>query len=79
MAASMGGLDGIVFTGGIGEHDAEVRGSICARLGWFGVDVDPAATAAGRISRLGSAIEVWVIPTDEEAVIAREACNLSRN
>ncbi len=73
MAASMGGLDGIVFTGGIGEHDAIIRHAICARLGWLGVDIAPAAAAIGRVSTLGSTVEVWVIPTDEEAVIARQA------
>ena len=77
MAASIGGLDGVVFTGGIGENDAMIRGAICARLGWLGVHIDPAATA-GSISTLGSAVEVWIIPTDEEAVIARQAFQIRR-
>jgi acetate kinase len=73
MAASLGGLDGLVFTGGIGEHDSAVRGEICALLAWLGVRVDNAAPAAGatRISAADSRVEVHVIPTDEEATIAR--------
>ena len=78
MAASIGGLDGIVFTGGIGEHDPAVRGAICARLAWLGVSVDPMAPSVGRISTPGHAVEVWVIPTDEEAIIARQATGLCR-
>lgn len=73
MAAAMGGLDGVVFTGGIGEHDAHARAAICARLAWLGVDLDRAAPAPGRISVSTSRVAVWVIPTDEEAVIARQA------
>ncbi len=73
MAASMGGLDGFVFTGGIGEHAAEARTMVCARLRWLGVELDAAANTggAGRISLRGSRVEVHVIPTDEEATIAR--------
>ena len=72
MAAAMGGVDGLVFTGGIGEHDARVRALVCDRLGWMGLAVDAAAPAPGRISPAGAVVEVWVIPTDEEAVIARQ-------
>jgi len=64
MAAAMGGIDGLVFTGGIGEHDAAVRQAICARLGWLGVGEE------GRV-------DVRVIPTDEEAVIARQSLALA--
>ena len=74
LIAGMGGLDGIVFTAGIGEHDAGVRANICAALSWLGLMLDDAANAAGgtaRISTPESRIEAWVIPTDEEAVIAR--------
>ena len=74
LIAGMGGLDGIVFTAGIGEHDAAVRARTCAALSWLGLALDGAANAAGgtaRISAPGSRVEAWVIPTDEEAVIAR--------
>ena len=73
LAASLGGLDGFVFTAGIGEHAAPVRADVCARLGWLGVRLDAAANARGegRISAPDSAVAVWVIPTDEEGMIAR--------
>ena len=77
MASSLGGLDGFVFTGGIGEHAAQVRAMVCERLRWLGVALDTAANAGistggvGRISTPGSRVEVHVIPTDEEITIAR--------
>ncbi len=73
LAAALGGLDGLVFTAGIGEHDAALRAEVCRRLAWLGVVPDPAANKAGhgRISADASPIEVWIVPTDEEAVIAR--------
>jgi len=74
LIAGMGGLDGIVFTAGIGEHDPAVRAKVCAALSWLGLVLDDAANAAGgtaRISAPGGRVEGWVIPTDEEAVIAR--------
>jgi acetate kinase len=77
MAASLGGLDGFVFTGGIGEHAPAARAIVCARLNWLGVELDAAANAgiskvgAGRISTPNSRVQVYVIPTDEEATIAR--------
>ena len=76
LVATTGGVDGIVFTGGIGEHDAVLRAACCARLAWLGVRLDPACNAAaGRvasvITRADSHVRVWVIPADEEAVIAR--------
>ncbi len=71
MVSALGGLDGFVFTGGIGEHDGDVRRDIVARLRWLGLSLDPEARS-GRISREGSAVEVWTIATDEEAVIARQ-------
>ena len=72
LAAGLGGIDGFVFSAGIGEHAAPVRASVGARLGWLGVRLDPGANArgAGRISAADSAVAVWVIPTDEEAMIA---------
>lgn len=73
LAAALGGLDGLVFTAGIGEHDAALRAEVCRRLAWMGLVLDPAANAGGhgRISADASSIEVWIMPTDEEAVIAR--------
>jgi acetate kinase len=73
MACALGGLDGLVFTAGIGEHAPSVRAEICARLAWLGVSIDLAANASGvaRISTAGSPVEVRVMPTDEEAMIAR--------
>lgn len=73
LAGVLGGLDGLVFTAGIGEHAAPVRAMACERLGWLGVRLDPAANDAGAavISAPDSGLEVRVIPTDEEAMIAR--------
>jgi len=73
LASALGGLDGLVFTAGIGEHDPATRAAVCARLAWLGLVLDPAANVAGhgRISSPASRIATWVIPTDEEAVIAR--------
>ncbi len=72
LAAALGGLDALVFTGGIGEHSAIVRQRICAAAAWLGIVLDEAANARGekRISRPTSAVAVWRIPTDEEAMIA---------
>jgi acetate kinase len=73
MAACMGGCDGIVFTGGIGEHAPLIRERVSAGSRWLGVDLDPEANArgAGRISTPTSRTAAWVIPTDEEQMIAR--------
>ncbi len=73
LASALGGLDGLVFTAGIGEHAPAIRAAVCDRLAWLGVRLDPAANAAGVacISTPDSAIEVRVIATDEEAMIAR--------
>lgn len=72
LAAVLGGLDGIVFTAGIGENDARVRWRICAGLAWLGLTLDEGANAAhaSRISRPDSRIAVQIIPTDEERMIA---------
>jgi acetate kinase len=72
LVAALGGLDAIVFTAGIGEHSAEIRRRIVTGLAWLGLDLDPAANAAHgpRISRPDSRVAAWVVPTDEEAVIA---------
>jgi acetate kinase len=73
LSASLGGLDGVVFTAGVGENAPEIRRRICERLAWLGADLDADANGAGagRISRDGAGLEVWVVPTDEELMIAR--------
>jgi acetate kinase len=75
--AALDGADAIVFAGGIGENSAEVRARVCAGMDWLGISVDPARNAAvvgteGRIDAEGSRVELWVIPTDEELLIARD-------
>jgi acetate kinase len=73
--AELNGADAIVFTGGIGEHAVEIRRRICAGLDWLGIQLDDernAAATEGRIDREGSRVELWVIPTDEELLIARD-------
>src|SRR5918998_4971293 len=82
--AALGGADALVFTGGIGENSAEVRARVCEGLGWMGVELDPAANEAttarreGLVSREGSRLAVYVIPTDEELLIARDTVRLIR-
>jgi acetate kinase len=73
LTSSLGGLDGLVFTAGIGEHAPAIRAAVCARLAWLGVAVDPEANErnAALISTPASRIAVRVIPTDEEAMIAQ--------
>jgi len=73
LAGAAMGLDALVFTAGIGEHASLVRERICHAAAWLGVELDPAANAAGgpRISRPASPVAVWVIPTNEELMIAR--------
>ena len=75
LAAALGGLDGLVFTGGIGANDAKTRAEIAAGCRWLGVDLDSENNASGarRISGSASSVSVWAIPTDEEGMIARHA------
>jgi acetate kinase len=72
LAAALGGLDGLVFTAGIGEHAAPVRARVCQGLAWLGLQLDDAANAGGgpRISAAASKVSAWVVPTDEERMIA---------
>jgi acetate kinase len=74
----LGGLDGLVFTAGIGEHATAIRADICGRLQWLGLRLDAAANAAnaGCISAADSRVAVHVIPTDEEAMIARHTADI---
>lgn len=75
--AAMNGADAIVFTGGIGENATGIRAQICEGLDWLGISVDEARNGSlsggeGRIDREGSRVQLWVIPTDEELLIARD-------
>lgn len=78
LAASAGGLDALVFTGGIGEHAAEVRRRVCLQCGWLGIHLNPEANARHdlRISAHNSNVDVLVIPTNEEWMIAHHAQTL---
>jgi acetate kinase len=73
LAAAMGGIDGFVFTAGIGENAPAIRDAVMRRLAWMGVERDVAANEAGgpRISAPGAGVACYVIPTDEELMIAR--------
>jgi acetate kinase len=73
LAAALGGLDSIVFTAGIGERAAAIRAGVCRQAGWLGVELDTTANGAGgpRISTSASKVSAWVIPTNEELMIAR--------
>ena len=73
LAAALGGLDTIVFTGGIGENSAEIRERVCLEAAWLGVELDSARNAdrEPRISTAQSRVTAWVIPTNEELMIAR--------
>jgi acetate kinase len=74
LAAALGGLDAIVFTAGIGENAAVVRERVCRDAAWLGVELDSGANAAGgpRISAAPSRVSAWVVPTNEELMIARQ-------
>jgi acetate kinase len=78
LAAVLGGIDGLVFTAGIGENSAEIRRRIGEACAWLGVDLDPEANAGKgpRISEAGSKAQAWVIPTNEELMIARHTGRL---
>jgi acetate kinase len=80
LAAAAGGLDALVFTGGIGEHAPAIRETACRAAAWLGVELDPAANQAGgpRISAAASKVAVWVIPTNEELMIARHTSTLTK-
>ncbi len=79
LAAALGGLDALVFTGGIGEHAAPVREQVCLGSRWLGIAFDQAANCTGamRISLPASEVDVLVLPTNEEWVIAQHAARLA--
>jgi acetate kinase len=72
LAAALGGLDALVFTAGIGEHSAAIRRKICDKATWLGLEVDNSANEAGhtRISNPNSKVTAWIVPTDENQMIA---------
>jgi acetate kinase len=78
LSASLGGIDAIVFTGGIGENDTATRAEVMRGCGWLGVVPDEMrnASGSGRISADQSRVSAWVVPTDEERMIARHTANL---
>ena len=80
MATTLGGLDCLVFTGGIGEHAKEIRSAIGERLAWMGMRIDAVANdeTRERVDSGDSAVEIFVIATDEEMTIARHCAALIR-
>ena len=81
LAAALGGLDALVFSGGIGENSVSLRAAVCRDAAWLGVRLDSAANAAAargvrRISTADSKVAVWVVPANEELMIARHALEL---
>ena len=80
LAAALGGLDALVFTAGIGERSAAIRERVCRDAAWLGVQLDEAANAEGgpRISAADSRVSAWVVPTNEELMIARQTQRLMR-
>jgi acetate kinase len=80
LAAAMGGIDGFVFTAGVGENSPIIREAVAKRLAWLGLELDPEANAkgTGRISASGSRIACYVISTDEELMIARHTLGVLR-
>jgi len=79
LASSLGGLDGIVFTGGIGEHSVPIRAAVAERLAWLGTKLDDPANADNRalLSTIDSRVEVRIIPTDEETMIASHTLEIA--
>jgi acetate kinase len=77
---ALGGIDVIVFTGGIGENSKRMREGVCANLGWFGIELDPSknVTATGEcaIHAPNSRVQIWTMPTNEEIVVARQSRDL---
>jgi acetate kinase len=78
LTATLGGLDALIFTGGIGENAADIRARICQHANWMGIDLDADANTGGgpEISAPNSPVSVWVIPANEELVIAKHTLSL---
>lgn len=81
LAAALGGLDALVFTGGIGEHAPAIRAHVCRAANWLGIELDDDANNAGGpcISPSGSRVSAWVIPTNEELMIAQHTRHLLKS
>ena len=78
LAAALGGLDALVFTGGVGENATAIRARVCADAAWLGLQLDDEANRRGgpRLSAAGSPVAAWIVPTDEELTIARHTQRL---
>lgn len=81
LVAALGGLDALIFTAGIGEHAAPVRAQVCEQAAWLGIEIDRVANEQHQtqISTATSRVSVWVIPTDEEKMIAQHTGQLLNN
>ncbi len=82
--AAMNGIDALIFTGGIGEHSADVRAGVCKNMDFFGIKLDEAKNAVCTgaetdLSAPDSRVKIWVIPTNEELMIARDAYDIYRS
>jgi acetate kinase len=79
LAAALGGIDALVFTAGIGEHAPLIRDRVCRQAAWLGIELDPAANQAGGpcISGAASRASAWVVPTNEELMIARHTIDVA--
>ncbi|ABD89340.1 acetate/propionate family kinase [Rhodopseudomonas palustris] len=73
LAAALGGLDAIVFTAGIGEHSPEIRRRVLQQAAWLGVEIDEAAPFGPRLTTPASRVSAWIIPTDEDLMVARHS------
>jgi acetate kinase len=80
LASAMGGIDALVFTAGIGENAPTIRAAVAQHLEWLGLELDAEANASGgpRISRQGARVACYVVPTDEELMIARHTLETLR-
>jgi acetate kinase len=78
LVAALGGFDALVFTAGIGEHAPEIRRRVCEKSAWLGLEIDKAANEAGgpRLTKIHSKTSAWMIPTDEDLMIARHTSRL---
>src|SRR5205823_10138510 len=76
----LNGADAIVFTGGIGENSAAIRSAVCRNLDWFGISLDPIRNEEAKgevpIHSSGSRVQIWIMPTNEELIVARQAKEL---
>src|SRR5215831_10496979 len=81
LAAALGGIDAFVFTAGIGENSPSMRARIAERLSWLGISLDPAANASGTMSigKKGTSVGLYVVPTDEELMIARHTMDVLKS